>query len=100
MVVVVVPLLFLGLGLLLCVWFGAEPWCVPHRLVVEVLPRLAVVAVEAVAGARTGGVVGGDRVAVGGGAVAVVFGTLVSGRVRRLATIKQFYGITTIKLTK
>lgn len=48
---------------------------------VEVLPGLAVVAVEAaVPGARTGGVEGCHSVAIGGGAVAVMFGTLVSER--------------------
>lgn len=45
----------------------------------EVLPGLSVVAVEAaVPGAGAGGVEGCHSVAVGGGAVAVVFGTLVS----------------------
>lgn len=44
----------------------------------EVLPGLAIVAVEAVARARTGGVEGCHSVAIGGGSVAEMFGTSVS----------------------
>lgn len=47
----------------------------------EVLPGLAIVAVEAVAGTRAGGVEGCHSVAIGGGAVAVMFGTLVSEKI-------------------
>lgn len=52
------------------------------RGLVQVLPGLAVVAVQAVAGAGAGGVEGGHGVAVRGGSVAVMFGTLVSKIVR------------------
>lgn len=44
----------------------------------KVLPGLAVVAIEAVARARTGGVKGCHSVAIGGGSVAEMFGTSVS----------------------
>lgn len=56
---------------------GAVRGFAPGRFV-EVLPRLAVVAIETVmARFRAGRVKGGYGVAVGGGAVAVMFGTSV-----------------------
>lgn len=48
------------------------------RRFVQVLPRLPVVSVETVARFRTGGIEGGDGVAVRGCSMSIMFGTSVS----------------------
>lgn len=57
------------------------------RRLVQVLPRLPVVAVQAVARLRARGVEGGDGVAVGRGAVPVMLGAAVPAKNGRLSRV-------------